>query len=155
MANNFYSMDKYKELIEKFQITFNNDKPIVKLRSTEQTVVAQNPEQEQKLDNLIFALEMNWFNVILIFVEAEKQEIKDIIERLYKDGVSSDDIVKNTVLEIKNSASQGLRETWETLSANFNGSHKYFYLAREYLGDISNNVLASLSKENDGDEMTK
>lgn len=59
MANNFYSMGKYKELIEKFQITFNNDKPIVKLRATGQTVVAQNPEQQQKLDNLIFALEMN------------------------------------------------------------------------------------------------
>ena len=29
MANKFYSMGKYKELIEKFQITFNNDKPIV------------------------------------------------------------------------------------------------------------------------------
>ena len=58
MANNFYSMGKYKELIEKFQITFNNDKPIVKLRCTGQTVVAQDPEQQQKLDNLISDLTM-------------------------------------------------------------------------------------------------
>lgn len=90
----------------------------------------------------------------LPFVEADKQEIKNIIEHLYKEGFSQDDIVKSTVSEIKNNSSQSLRETWATLSANFNGSHKYFYLAREYLKGISNEVLATLTKENSEGEMT-
>lgn len=90
----------------------------------------------------------------LPFVEAEKQEIKNIIEHLYKEGFSQDDIVKSAASEIKNNSSQSLRETWATLSANFNGSHKYFYLAREYLEGISNEVLATLTKENSEGEMT-
>lgn len=53
MANQIYSMDKYKQLIEKFKISYSAGKPIVTLRATEQKVTAETPEQQKKLDSLI------------------------------------------------------------------------------------------------------
>lgn len=85
----------------------------------------------------------------LPFTRNEEVEIRNIIENLYNSGVSQEDIVRTAAFEIKTNSTEGLKETWQTLSAKFNGSHKYFYLAREYLKDVANEVMKDLNLEKD------
>ena len=85
----------------------------------------------------------------LPFTKSEEMEIRNIIENLCNAGVSQEDIVRTAAFEIKTNSSEGLKETWQTLSAKFNGSHKYFYLAREYLSDVSSEIIKNLNLNKD------
>lgn len=86
----------------------------------------------------------------LPFTNSEIFEIKSMIEHFHDNGVRSEDIVQSVISEININGSDSLKDTWQTLNEEFNGSHKYYYLAREYLQNTANDLIKNLIQEDEG-----
>lgn len=89
----------------------------------------------------------------LPFTSAEESEINNIVSNICSSNIPRENMLKTIVDQIKQNGSESLKDTWNTLSEEFNGSHKYFYLTREYLQNMVNENI--MEKEDNDLERTK